>query len=182
MKTSFIAIAITALISNSSFSKDCSHLNGTYDLPSMAQSCTVSGIGYFPGDDSPLYTFLPGYETQSTNGYIEANTQLGVTASNDCSTVTLSYQGARKGGSQELVKMLFKVSKEKKGIVTIKSKRKDSGCDMGICGKSKETSTLKLSSSDSKLSLDVKKVTKGLIYFIPFKDKQLLDCSFSKID
>ena len=185
MKTSFIIIAVTTLISTSSFSKDCSQLNGTYDFPSMAQSCTESGIGYFPGDDSPLYTFFPGYSTESRNGYMEANSKIEVQASNNCKNISISYLGAKKGQSmfdpQEIVTMTFKVSKLKKGKVIISSKEIASGCDMGLCGRSKEISTLTLSKSNDELKLNVLKKNKGFIYFVPFKNKQTLNCSFPQI-
>tara|TARA_R110000868_G_scaffold376060_1_gene640805 strand:+ start:137 stop:721 length:585 start_codon:yes stop_codon:yes gene_type:complete len=188
-------LAATIVLSNTSSASSCKSLDGIYDLSSMRARCQVSGVSYTPGDDSPLYTILPEHESTYIDGddgsvgipgYIEPNSELTVQTSSNCNEVSITVVKKKSfneiGKTDSLHKMNFKNMKAKKQFFQVRGKERVSGCDYGICGTDKTIQKLKLSSNVDELSLIIENKSSGLLYyFIPYRDKVELKCTFPRV-
>jgi hypothetical protein len=184
-------LLMTAIFSISAFANDCKDIQGSFSIDSFTAHCTVEGVDYTPGDDSPLYTFFPKYEKEvireegtinGTNGYLQPNSVMNVSVQDNCKTFNIKYE-MKKGifedeSAQSFEILTFKNARVKKGITSVTTVEKTPwSCDYGICGKSKETRTLKLSADSSgDLKLYAKRKVRASIYGIPSITTTTMSC------
>lgn len=179
-----------ALLATSISAIACPDVSGVYDLPKMSALCS-SDRDYTPGDDSPLYTVFPAYESEYPSGaignpgYVEPGQTLKVEIDSSCEEVSISYMTRNSvilEPENAIHKMKFKIDGHDKNSITVVEKRKTPyGCEMGVCGSIKEKRELVLTSDQNQLLMKSQVIKKGILYFIPYREKEVaLDCRFDR--